>query len=390
MVKKKRKPSTAGNQATVTAPAVNATPGGVGTPVQPLEEPCLMPYHGELNDVYLGLNVLDMPHMLEKLGTFNEDEFRSIRENVGSGVNVGVARLRLAISAVWYRKWSSRPYWDTDRENIKAGIEITGLPSDQNDAIRDYVNASHGPPAHFDNPVAAPTGPPGDGTPYPDSVLSAFGTEEQTAFKRAVYNGQVQSRLKAGKVFHPGLPADQLATVERGATARKDAAAAFIALLGQARLDLETDKTANDALANAVKSFGVSSGHRSAAEELVIWQSVFVDYYRDRVMTKARRKADGGEHGPAAVKILVDHFLGYKAAPGFSNHTLGVAVDFVLSFTTPQPSGDPEHPTSQLGASGSQNALWLASWLHSWLRKHAATYGIHPIPTEAWHWEYTS
>ncbi|APR86248.1 Hypothetical protein A7982_11597 [Minicystis rosea] len=76
--------------------------------------------------------------------------------------------------------------------------------------------------------------------------------------------------------------------------------------------------------------------------------------------------------------IMVGHYSGRKAAPGFGNHTNGIAVDFVAT-----------QGGSTLGANVSQNRLWLASWFHQWLVAHAAAdFHFKPIATEAWHWEY--
>jgi hypothetical protein len=62
-----------------------------------------------------------------------------------------------------------------------------------------------------------------------------------------------------------------------------------------------------------------------------------------------------------------------KAAPGYSNHTNGVAVDF---FTIP------DKEMKKL------NARWEKSWFYRWLQEPKSYYGIERIDTEAWHWEF--
>jgi hypothetical protein len=154
------------------------------------------------------------------------------------------------------------------------------------------------------------------------------------------------------------------------------AAAACIKLLAQARADLAKAQAEKDELAVAATSIGVGSAYRSATQELAIWESLFPQYY---AATKgAREAAADGEHGAAAVGILVRHYSGRKAAPGFGNHTNGIAVDFVAT-----------QGGVVLGANVSQNPAWVSSWFHKWLVQHAtADFHFKPIPTEAWHWEY--
>ena len=74
---------------------------------------------------------------------------------------------------------------------------------------------------------------------------------------------------------------------------------------------------------------------------------------------------------------MVSYYSGRKAAPGFGNHTNGIAMDFVTT-----------QGGTALGANMSQNRLWVASWLHHWLVDHAGDFNFKPIATEAWHWEY--
>ena len=72
----------------------------------------------------------------------------------------------------------------------------------------------------------------------PAEQLSAFGTEEQTAFKRQVYNAQMERAIRV-KAFFPGLPDEEMEVVEKGQKMRKDAAQACQKLLAQARADLK-------------------------------------------------------------------------------------------------------------------------------------------------------
>ena len=55
------------------------------------------------------------------------------------------------------------------------------------------------------------------------------------------------------------------------------------------------------------------------------------------------------------------------AQPGYSNHQMGLAIDFQL---------DSNNGTSRPG-----NPTW------DWVTANAATYGFTQLPTEAWHWQ---
>jgi hypothetical protein len=157
---------------------------------------------------------------------------------------------------------------------------------------------------------------------------------------------------------------------------RSDAATACRDLLTKARADLAAAQAGGDELATAASAIGAGSGYRSATQELAIWESLFPQYYA--ATSDARGAADGGEHGTAAVGIMVSHYTSRKAAPGFGNHTAGIAMDFVTT-----------QGGTVLGANVSQNRLWVASWLHQWFVAHAAAeFHFKPIATEAWHWEY--
>ena len=97
----------------------------------------------------------------------------------------------------------------------------------------------------------------------PAGQLQEFGTAEQTVFMRRVY--ELQRQMSAGqRTFVGDLPANQLAEVEGGVQARRDAAAACRMLLHAAREALQEDQRRGDRLASQVRSIGVASGYRSA------------------------------------------------------------------------------------------------------------------------------
>lgn len=326
--------------------------------------------HGELANEYLELNGLSMDDLLAKLEAGGRDHLMALRAHVAEASGVFNGRLMTAMDAVWYR--NHEPFLRSIGEQlVDADLEaFLKNEVDQRASVTRYMQTDGRPrPARPRSAASA-------GTPFPDSQLSPFGTAEQTEFKRKVYKAHVASAQRAGRQFHSDLAADQLAVVEGGNSMQVDAAAACRSLLSKARVDLAAAQGAEDALAKAATTLGAGSAYRSATQELAIWESLFPQYYS--ATADARAAAADGAHGEPAVTIMVSHYSGRKAAPGFGNHTNGIAVDFVTT-----------QGGVALGANVSQNRQWVASWFHQWLVAHAASeFKFKPIATEAWHWEY--
>jgi hypothetical protein len=99
------------------------------------------------------------------------------------------------------------------------------------------------------------------------------------------------------------------------------------------------------------RSGNTCSLRTGAVEELKIWQDLFPQYSKETA--EKRAAAPGGEHGDKALTILVNHYLGGTAAPGFGNHTNGIAVDF-----------NAVQGGTSLATLRSQNAQWIKSWLY--------------------------
>src|SRR5207249_2158938 len=110
------------------------------------------------------------------------------------------------------------------------------------------------------------------------------------------------------------------------------------------------------------------------------------DGYYDRSQA-ARELLPGGPHSDQAVEYMLKPTKlggfglgGRIAAPGYSNHQGGIAIDF-----------SQERKKGHRVANKSYDPWrrrWRNSWFHRWLRANAVTYGFNPIPTEEWHWEY--
>jgi LAS superfamily LD-carboxypeptidase LdcB len=208
----------------------------------------------------------------------------------------------------------------------------------------------------------------------PALKLTPADTEEETAFKHQVYEAHCRRASRSNEYF--GGLSTGLTVVEHGYEMRSDAAAAAKALLAEARAALKKQQDERDEQALKVTSIAVGSGYRDPQKDFGLWDSYYQGYYDET--REERSVLPGGEHGPKAVAFMVKHIGKYKAAPGYSNHTRGIAFDI-------NTTEGKVHYT----AKKTQNAAWEKTWLRKWLLDgNAARHGFHPIATEAWHWEY--
>ena len=224
-------------------------------------------------------------------------------------------------------------------------------------------------------------------------------------FEESVQGAHIKKAARR-RPHAPDIADSQLEVVEGGQRLLKGVAAKCRALLKQARTDLANEKAeflkkpkreqeaeertlkaSGQTAATQVESIGISSGYRSIKHDAELWQSYFEGKYYPANYSQLRRLScwDGGEFGGKAVHMMVDFVSKRKAAPGFSNHSSGIAVDF---FTVE------DGVTLQAKTKGanadlkSVNQRWERSWLYRWLEKNKTKYGIERIPTEAWHWEF--
>ncbi|MFL6255094.1 MAG: D-alanyl-D-alanine carboxypeptidase family protein [Pyrinomonadaceae bacterium] len=227
-------------------------------------------------------------------------------------------------------------------------------------ALSPTLGNTHDTPARVVSVPAFVT-PPGDAT--------------RNDFMRKVHDAQVQRALDRGREFFPGLPEDQLGAVESGYKMRRDAAGQCRLLLEQARSDLKRQQEEGIREALEVSDIGVFSAYRSFERDRAAWLNAFEKHFK---ATKNERAGlEGGEYGDQAVELMVNVMRKFKAAPGFSRHTSGVAVDFRTT-----------EGNVTLDADSDQNERWKKSWLYKWLVKNAKKFKFKPLATEAWHWDY--
>jgi phosphatidylserine/phosphatidylglycerophosphate/cardiolipin synthase-like enzyme len=210
---------------------------------------------------------------------------------------------------------------------------------------------------------------------YGPNALSWPEHPELESFMRTTYEAHV-ARSCRSRVFEPSVPETDLAEVAKGKFLRRDAAPLAIRMLDDARDALRQAKAAGDAEALAVRSFGISSAYRSALRQFRLWNDRFGGYLADTAQQRAALPS--GPVSDEAAQWLARWIGGWLAAPGFSNHNDGRALDLFCRLTSGR----------VLTADRGDIPRWRTSWLHQWLTANAAHYDFHPYLKEPWHWEH--
>ncbi len=206
-------------------------------------------------------------------------------------------------------------------------------------------------------------------------------SEQQELFLERVLASHIARSSRNGK--RPGLPdlsKSQLDKV-KGTTIqmRKDAAIAAGQLLTAANNALDLAKTAGNKDALRTKRIIGISGYRSRSHQESLWRKYFRQKYYPATRSY-RTKLSGGEHGSNAVYYMVKYISPKVAAPGFSKHQAGLAIDFK------------QIRTKRNRISNSTNSKsvkkWKKTWFFNWLTKNAKSFGFYPYYKEPWHWIY--
>lgn len=242
---------------------------------------------------------------------------------------------------------------------LKKGVRLTAALTALA-ALSPALGVAHNSPARVAS-VPAFVAPPGEAA--------------HNDFMRKVHDAQVKRAIEGGRDFFPGLPEDQLGTVESRYKMRRDAAGQCGLMLKEARADLKRQQEEGVREALEVSDISVYSAYRSFERDKAAWVNAFNKHFKATKSERAR--LEGGEYGDKAVALMVSVMRKFKAAPGFSRHTSGVAVDFQTT-----------EGNVTLDADSNQNVRWKKSWLHKWLVKNAKRYKFKPLATEAWHWDY--
>ncbi len=206
----------------------------------------------------------------------------------------------------------------------------------------------------------------------PASKLSWQGaSNEQLGFMKKVYKVHI-ARASNRRKFMPSLPDNKRGSVE-GSWLRIDAANALRGLLQDVRQEISR--------LNKNITIKIASGYRSADRQFALWPQRFQNYYKRT--QEHRSKLPDGKHGVQAVNYMVNYISVRFAAPGFSLHQSGTAVDL-------QPIENGKRYLNK--TTGIHRNNWQKTWFWSWLIKNAATYGFYQNTKikEPWHWEYNA
>lgn len=210
---------------------------------------------------------------------------------------------------------------------------------------------------------------------------------EQIAFRDRVLAAHLaRSRRRRGAPQRNLTPDERDRVAGTNIDMRKDAAAEAGRLLAAANAALAAAQAAGDADALRTIRLTASSGYRASDHQRNLWLEYFPKYYR-RTRAVRERLAEG-PHSDAAIQYMLrprregGFGLGGRiAAPGYSNHQNGIAIDLrqirQAGHEVVNDSGDAARET------------WRKSWFHGWLKANAAArFTFQPIETEEWHWEY--
>jgi hypothetical protein len=203
-----------------------------------------------------------------------------------------------------------------------------------------------------------------------DPAQALTGGADQIQFGDAVLRAHLDRRRRSRPPQRDLRPDELAAIAGTDVPMRRDAATAAGRMLVAAR-------TAGDQDALRTTNVGAGSGYRARADQERLWCGYFERYYRETAA--ARAGLPGGAHGPAAVRYMIEDFRipARIAAPGYSNHQAGIAIDL-------QQRRTPGHAVAN---STSRRAVqaWRATWLDKWLSTNAASFDFQPYRKEPWH-----
>lgn len=207
-------------------------------------------------------------------------------------------------------------------------------------------------------------------------------TPEQKAFLEAVLQAHL-ARSRRGRQPLPDLGGDELKpVVGTGVHMRTEAASAASRLLADATQALAAAKQAGDKDALATIKLSATSGYRGRAKQESLWREYFMrpkGYYN---RTAAHRASlSGGAHGDAAITYMVKYVSPKIAAPGFSNHQAGLAIDLWQTRTKENAIANSTDSTAV--------RKWQRTWFFAWLQANAGQYQFAEYAKEPWHWTYT-
>lgn len=208
-------------------------------------------------------------------------------------------------------------------------------------------------------------------------------TAEQKAFLEKVLAAHIARSSRRGRQPLPDLGGAELATVSgTDVQMQKDAASAAGMLIGAANSALAAAKQGGDQDANKTIRISATSGYRGRSHQETLWRTYFRrrdGYYEATAATRAA--LPGGAHGDAAAQWMASTYIPWRiAAPGFSNHQAGIAIDLWQERT--------KGAEIRNATDSAAKAKWHRTWFFRWLQANASTHKFEEYSKEPWHWTY--
>ena len=215
----------------------------------------------------------------------------------------------------------------------------------------------------------------------PPGAWEGDGTPEQVAFRERVLREHINRSYGRRGPAQPDLAASERRLVAGTKVEMATAAAAAASRLLEAanRALVVARETGTPDSGNTIRITG-SSGYRGQAHQARVWRRHFKGYY-DRTL-RARQALSAGPHSEEALRYMLDvfHIPRRVAAPGYSNHQAGIAIDLWQERSSGNRLSNDSSPEAR--------ARWRTTWLWGWLNGNAAAFGFRPYEHEEWHWEY--
>ncbi|MEU0646040.1 D-alanyl-D-alanine carboxypeptidase family protein [Streptomyces umbrinus] len=244
----------------------------------------------------------------------------------------------------------------------------------------DATTMGYGPEPASVSRLPEPVVPADEPTVATAQEITWSGSTEQAAFREAVLQAHLaRSRMRKGPPGRDLSDAELARVPHTDVRMRRDAAAAAGRLIAAATTALAQAQQEGDQDALQTRRITAASGYRGSEHQAKLWRRYFPDYYQRTA--RHRQALATGPHGTEAVDYMIRTFgvPRWIAAPGYSNHQSGIAIDLHQERT-----GAPIRNSSRTPAL----AAWRRSWLHRWLTGNAAAFGFQPYLREPWHWEY--
>ncbi|MEU4065087.1 M15 family metallopeptidase [Streptomyces wedmorensis] len=241
------------------------------------------------------------------------------------------------------------------------------LRSGHANAVREVADEVTAFPGHSDGEAEGETGGGWSGTP------------DQVAFRQRVLDAHLaRTRKRKGRPGRDLTPRELAPVPGASISMRTDAAAAAGRLLAAAGAALAEARAAGDEDAGRTRRLTGGSGYRGSDHQQRLWLGYFRNYYTQTA--SARAGLPGGPHGDGAVRYMLDVFgiPARIAAPGYSNHQNGIAIDFL------QVRARGHALRNSTGAQAVRR--WQATWFFRWLQANAHRFGFVPYAREPWHW----